>query len=420
MKVPSIKQLRDKVPSIKEIKTKVSGLRDDISTRVPNLKELRNKVSTINFKDLHLSDINSSLKNLSSKVPNWKELTSKVNGLKELNLKMPNLLANSHINTIFPVYIAQNLKVRYVRERLHTPDDDFIDCDWVNENVTDKPTVILFHGTEGNSQSHYAKRIMYYLKSIGWRGVVPHFRGCSEEMNKSLKFYSANDTSDMTWIINQIKARTPNALFASGVSLGGNLLLKYLGENSENKLIDAAFAISVPFKLDACVNTLDNGFFNRNVYAKYFLSSLLPKIKEKAEAFEQAPKVDHKIKSLFDFNNLYISPVYGFKDAQAYHDEASCIDYLIDIKTPALILQAENDPMIPIESWPKREQLSKSIRFVATKTGGHAGFITLTKNYTEGLFRLPKFMVQYFNQQIEAERFDNNNCITLEELELEA
>lgn len=307
-----------------------------------------------------------------------------------------NILGNSHLNTIAPIYLTQNLEPQYVRERLETPDNDFIDLDWVNKDVINAPTLVLFHGTEGSSKSHYAKRIMTYLEQIGWRGVVPHFRGCSEELNRKPRFYHAGDTEDMAWILQQLRLRTSNKLFASGVSLGGNALLKHLGECPNNP-VDAAFAISVPFDLLSCIDNLDRNMFNKHIYVKHFLSSLLPKMKEYARQFGGVEYVNRKIETLDEFNNTYICQLFDFKNAYEYYEKSSCGPFLKHIAKPTLILQAENDPMIPISSWPTKDEMSDNIRFVGTKTGGHAGFLPITRNYKEALLKLPKFIVEYLS-----------------------
>jgi len=315
--------------------------------------------------------------------------------MKVSNINL-NLLTNSHLNTIMPIYLTHTLEPNYIRERLDTPDNDFIDLDWVNKEVVDQPTLVLFHGTEGSSKSHYAKRIMCYLEQIGWRGVVFHFRGCSEELNRKPRFYHAGETEDIRWILEQIKIRTPHELFAAGVSLGGNALLKYLGESPDN-IVDAAFAMSVPFDLFVSIHTLDQGMLNKRLYVKHFLSSLLPKMKEYSKLFGIFPDFNNKIETLDEFNSTYICHVFDFKDAYAYYQQSSCRPYLKKIKTPTLILQAENDPMIPVESWPKQDELAPNIKFITTKTGGHAGFLSINRNYKESLLKLPKFIIEYFS-----------------------
>jgi predicted alpha/beta-fold hydrolase len=318
------------------------------------------------------------------------------NGISALKKRMSAILANKHVNTILPMYLTQSLDPQYVRERIDTPDGDFIDLDWVNKEVCDKPTVILFHGFEGNSRSHYAKRIMYYLQQIGWRGVVPHYRGCSEEINRQPTFYHAGQTEDMTFVINEVKSRTTREIFAVGVSLGGNALLKYLGEHPDNHL-SAALAISVPFNLDICIDGMDKGF-NKYIYVKHFLASLLPKMKEYASIFDNFNYASHKVDTLDEFNNTYMCQFFDFKSSKDYYQQANCVPFLKHIQTPTMILQAENDPMVPIQAWPDKESFSPSINFIATKTGGHVGFIGFTTNLKDALLKLPKFVVTYFRQ----------------------
>src|SRR6185437_2845714 len=310
--------------------------------------------------------------------------------------RMTAILTNKHVNTILPIYLTQSLEPKYIRERIDTPDGDFIDLDWVNKDVQDQPTVILFHGFEGNSRSHYAKRIMYYVEQFGWRGVVPYYGGCSEEINRRPTFYHAGQTEDMTFVINEIKLRTDREIFAVGVSLGGNALLKYLGEHPDNQL-NAALAISVPFNLDLCISKMDQGF-NKYVYVKHFLATLLPKMKEYASMLYNFNYANHKVDTLDEFNNTYICQVFDFKNSNDYYSQANCVPFLKHIKTPTIILQAENDPMVPKVAWPSKEQLSPKVRFITTKTGGHVGFIGLTTNLKDAILKLPKFIIEYFRQ----------------------
>lgn len=318
------------------------------------------------------------------------------NHIAAIKKRMASFLTNGHINTIVPIYLTQTLDIKYTRERIDTPDHDFIDLDWVNRDVLDQPTIILFHGFEGSSRSHYSKRLMYYIKQIGWRGVVPHYRGCSEEINQQPTFYHAGETEDIKFIINEIKQRTNKEIFAVGVSLGGNVLLKYMGEHPDNPL-SAAFAMSIPFELDICTAHLDHGF-NKYVYVKHFLSTLLPKMKEYASMFDNCNYVNHKVDTLDEFNNTYVCQFFNFKNSADYYQQASCVPFLKYIQTPTLILQAQNDPMIPVTTWPDKELLAPSIQFIATKTGGHAGFIALTNNLKDALLKLPEFITEYFSQ----------------------
>jgi predicted alpha/beta-fold hydrolase len=323
-------------------------------------------------------------------------------------MKVNDFLNNSHLHTVLPIYLTQYLHPNYTRERLDTPDGDFIDLDWVNKDMTNAPTLILFHGVEGSSKSHYAKRIMYHLEQIGWRGVVPHFRGCSEELNRCMKIYHAGETSDVRWIIHQISLRTPKELFAAGVSLGGNMLLKFLGEMPQNDL-HAAVAVSTPFDLAETTSVMDHGI-NKHIYAKSFLNTLMPKMQAYAKRFHNFKYfLDHKVDTINEFSELYLCQVYGFKNAEDYYRQSSCKPYLKNIITPTMILQSRNDPLIPVNSWPTKDELSKYIKFVSTRSGGHGGFVTTNRNYREALLKLPKFIVDYLKQY---SRYDSSDIIT--------
>lgn len=319
---------------------------------------------------------------------------------------------NSHLHTVLPIYLTQNINPNYIRERLDTPDGDFIDLDWVNKDNVATPTLILFHGIEGNSKSHYAKRIMYYLEQIGWRGVVAHFRGCSEELNRKMQIYHAGDTRDARWLIEQISLRTPNELFAIGVSLGGNMLLKLLGEQSQNELC-AAVAISTPFDLAYTTNIMDHGI-NKYIYAKAFLNTLLPKMQAYATRFHNFKYfLNHRVETIDEFSQIYLCQVYDFKDANEYYQTASCKQYLKNITTPTMILQAENDPLIPVDSWPTKDDLNNYIKFVTTKSGGHVGFITPHPNYKKALLKMPKFVTDYLLQYTKNKQDKNDSNLQL-------
>ncbi len=313
------------------------------------------------------------------------------------NQRLQSLSNNGHWQTIWPRYLTNRLlNLDYQRQRIYTPDGDFIDLDWVNPGVIDKPTVILFHGMEGNSQSHYARRIMYHLQTIGWRGCVAHARGCSGELNATLSSYHAGLTSDIQLVVETVKKITPSQLFIVGISLGGNAMLKFLGENNPtSKMVNAACAISVPFDLELTSKHMNNGLSKR-LYTPYFMKSLLPKMKSYAEKFPQNFSLHPEVKTMHEFNELYITQMYSFKNAMEYYAQSSSINFLKNITIPTLLIQAINDPMIPISSLPKQKQLSPTIRFVKLNSGGHAGFVSNNRNLKKALLKLPQIMVQYY------------------------
>jgi predicted alpha/beta-fold hydrolase len=314
--------------------------------------------------------------------------------------RIKRILDNGHWQTIIPLILTNQLiKVEYLRQRVYTPDNDFIDLDWVNPDVVDKPTVILFPGMEGSSDSHYAKRVMYYLKQIGWRGVVAHARGCSGELNLTFNFYHGGFTTDLAFVIETVKKVTPAQLFVTGVSLSGNMLLKLLGENNPAaNLLNAAIAISVPFDLMAASLQIDSGL-NRRLYVPYFLKSLLPKMKQYAEKYPDLKW--QKVDSLDEFNDKYITQMYRFKSAIEYYQKSSSKFFIDKIKQPTMIIQSANDPMIPFDSWPDRVQLPDVIKFVGLNYGGHAGFVGNNEDLLAALLKLPKIMVQYYSKHLD-------------------
>lgn len=306
---------------------------------------------------------------------------------------------NSHWQTIWPLYLTKmSIKVDYFRERIDTLDADFLDLDWVNYDLDASPTLILIPGLEGGSDSHYAKRTMAYIKSIGWRGVVIHARGCGGELNKTLSFYHGGWTVDIKHCLNHVSKTSKGGVFIVGVSLGGNALLKLLAEDPDiNYQVRAAIAISVPFDLSLTSHTIDNGL-NKFLYLPYFLNSLLPKMKLYATK-HHALRYDENVKTMHKFNDHYITQLGGFKSAEEYYTKSSSIDYIEDISVPTLIIQANNDPMIPKSCWPRKINNSK-VKFRVLTYGGHAGFLRKGFNLKKALFDLPKQMVDYFEEFI--------------------
>lgn len=321
--------------------------------------------------------------------------------LKEILQKtyLSKIVDNGHWQTVVPLILTNQLiKVEYFRQRIFTLDNDFIDLDWVNQDVIDKPTVILFPGMEGNSDSHYAKRVMFYLKQIGWRGVVAHARGCSGELNNTFNFYHGGYTNDLAFVIETVGRITLKSLFAVGVSLSGNMLLKMLGErNPAADLLVATVAISVPFDLLTASMTIDSGL-NRRLYVPYFLKTLLPKMKKYAERFPDLQW--QKVNSLDEFNDKYITQMYQFKDALEYYQKSSSKFFIDKIRKPTLIIQSANDPMIPAESWPEEQILPENVKMLRLNYGGHAGFVGGGDDLMQALLKLPKIMVQYYSKYI--------------------
>lgn len=289
----------------------------------------------------------------------------------------PPWLPGGHLQTIFPAKCILKPKVQYRRERWRSPDDDFIDIDFV-DGQPGRPFIVLFHGLEGSSHSHYALALMSYVASLGWSGAVPHFRGCSGELNHAPRFYHSGDAQEVGWIVRRLTAdwrkREPSAKFyASGVSLGGNALLRWLGESQhEARIIDAAAAVSAPLDLAAGGAALSRGF--NMVYTRSFLQTLKPKCLRKLDQFPGLFDRDRMLgaRNLYEFDNVVTAPLHGYRDTDDYWHRASARHVLPDIAVPTLVLNARNDPFLPEHHLPTNASRHVTLDYPAH--GGHVGF----------------------------------------------
>ncbi|MHB8623045.1 MAG: hydrolase [Sulfuricaulis sp.] len=260
------------------------------------------------------------------------------------------------------------------RERLELPDGDFIDLDWM-ENRTG-PIVIVLHGLEGSSDSPYARGILAAFERRGWRGVVMHFRGCSGEPNRLARSYHSGDIGDLAHLIDAIHRREPQTpLAAVGYSLGGNVLLKWLGKTGEQAPLCAAVAVSVPFVLRDAADRLQQGF--SQLYQWQLLRSMRRTVVEKRGRMDLPIKVRDlsTLKSFRDFDEYVTAPLHGFDSADHYYTVSSSRQYLKDITVPTLILHAQDDPFMTEASIPRQHELSESVTLELSLRGGHVGFI---------------------------------------------
>jgi len=287
----------------------------------------------------------------------------------------PAWLPGGHAQTMWPLLIKGPLP-RYRRQRWETPDDDFIDLDWI-DGQPGAPCVALFHGLEGSSRSHYARRLMQALRDMGWHGVVVHFRGCSGEPNRLLRAYHSGDSTEIDWILRRLHALGWPALYAVGVSLGGNALLKWLAEQGAGAagVIDAAAAVSAPLDLAAANAALSAGF--NLVYARHFLRTLVPAARAKADRFPG--RIDMRraarARTLRDFDDAVTAPLHGFLGADDYYARSSAGPLLGAVRLPTLLLHAANDPFLPPAALPRRERLPAAVTLELTDRGGHVGFV---------------------------------------------
>ena len=275
-------------------------------------------------------------------------------------------LPGGHLQTIAAA-LAPAPRVAWRRERWETPDGDFVDLDWAGEQG---PLLALFHGLEGSSESHYARSIAARALECGWRCVVPHFRGCSGELNRLPRAYHSGDSEEIGWILGRLE--TP---FAAGVSLGGNALLKHLGEESRNNSIRRAVAISAPLDLAAAGRSLDRGL-SRQIYTRMFLRTLKAKTFSKLarKQISLDPSGLERAATFRQFDDLVTAPLHGFRGVDDYWARASSGPWLGRIRVPTLMLNARNDPFLPEKALEAIGALPPNLVLEFPRTGGHAGF----------------------------------------------
>ena len=289
-----------------------------------------------------------------------------------MNYPAPAWLPGGHLQTIYPALAIAKPRVAYRRERWESQDGDFVDVDFV-DGKPGKPFVVLFHGLEGSSDSHYARAMMAEVAARGWSGAVPHFRGCSGEANRAPRFYHSGDAGEIDWILRRLRARTEGRLYAVGVSLGGNALLRWLGESQHQaELVDAACAVSAPLDLARGGEALGSGF-NR-IYTRMFLRSLKPKCLAKLNDFPGLFDRDALLAAndLYAFDNVVTAPLHGYRDTDDYWNRASAKHVLNDITVPTLVLNARNDPFLPGIYLPASAAPCVTLDF--PEHGGHVGF----------------------------------------------
>ena len=279
-----------------------------------------------------------------------------------------------HMQTLWPYLFRRTPHVELRRERLELPDGDFLDLDWT-DNIHG-PIVIVLHGLEGSSDSKYARGLLKAVHEHGWRGVVMHFRGCSGEPNRLPRSYHSGETGDLAYVVDLLRQREPDApLFVVGFSLGGNVLLKWLGEVGSQAPIKAAVAVSVPFLLGESAKRLDQGF--SRVYQWGLMRSMRNAVAEKRRRMKLPLKIENlsALKTFRDFDEHVTAVLHGFAGADDYYARSSSRQYLKGIQIPTLIVQSRDDPFMTDAVIPQNEELSTAIELELYDSGGHVGFV---------------------------------------------
>jgi uncharacterized protein len=284
--------------------------------------------------------------------------------------RAPWWLPGGHLQTIAAA-LMHVPRIAWSRERWETPDGDFIDLDWAG---TKGPLMALFHGLEGSSASPYARAIAAQALADGWRCVVPHFRGCSGELNRLPRAYHSGDSAEIAWILQALSGKAEK-LYGCGISLGGNALLKYLGEQGEKAAILKAVAISAPLDLAAAGRSLDAGL-SREIYTRIFLKTLKKKTFAKLNRKQIAIDAGRlkRARTFWEFDDTVTAPLHGFLGADDYWARSSSGPWLGRIRVPTLVLNARNDPFMPQESLDALPEPAPNVVLEFPRTGGHAGF----------------------------------------------
>jgi predicted alpha/beta-fold hydrolase len=301
-----------------------------------------------------------------------------------MDYKAPAWLPGGHAQTIWSALYAQKrhqAPVPMHRERWTTPDGDFIDVDKQMASSKKRPLLVLFHGLEGSSDSHYAQAFADWAHEHDVQLAIPHFRGCSGQINLSPRAYHSGDHEEIDWVLKRLrqvhKAQQGEWLLAVGVSLGGNALMRWAAEQGHEatKTADAIASICSPLDLAMSGDAIGKGL-NRYIYTPMFLKSMKPKALAKWAQFPGLFDKDAMLnaKDLYEFDNVFTAPLHGFKNTLDYWAKASAKPLMQAIHLPALALNAQNDPFVPASSLPQHKDVSRSVTLWQPEQGGHVGF----------------------------------------------
>ncbi len=301
-----------------------------------------------------------------------------------MQYQAPWWLPGGHLQTIWSALYARPRRARprpLQRERWSTPDGDFIQVDRQQASSDTRPLVVMFHGLEGSSGSHYAQACADWAAEHDVHWVMPHFRGCGGELNHAPRAYHSGDHQEIDWILRRLRqqhsAQGGRHLLAAGVSLGGNALMRWAGEHGQSaqEVVDAVAAICSPLDLAASGQAIGRGF-NRQVYTRMFLRSMKPKALAKLRQHPGLFSAQRlrAARDLFEFDNVFTAPLHGFKDTHDYWRRASAKPLLHRVRVPALLVNPLNDPFVPAHSLPRPHEVSPSVTLWQPRHGGHVGF----------------------------------------------
>jgi predicted alpha/beta-fold hydrolase len=287
--------------------------------------------------------------------------------------------------------------------RWDTPDGDFIDIDHSEHTVNDRaPLVVMFHGLEGNVDSHYVQAMATVAQQRGWAFALVHFRGCSGEINRAPRAYHSGDHEEIDWILKRFaQQNSQRSRRAVGISLGGNALMRWAGEHGGTavRVVDSVVSVCSPLDLTASGHAIGRGF-NRWVYTPRFLRTMKPKAVQKWQQFPGLFDLEAALraKDLFEFDNVFTAPLHGFRDTDDYWMRAAAKPVMRHIGLPALAINALNDPFVPASSLPQVRDVSPDVTLWQPLQGGHVGFARGAWTWPGDVRALPEAVAQWWEQ----------------------
>lgn len=306
-------------------------------------------------------------------------------------------LKNPHLQSLFPTFARRRLQIERQRELLELPDGDFLDIDHIGKG--EDLTIIILYGMAGSANSPYVKGLMQAIIKRGWRGVLMYYRGCSGQPNRLPQTYHLGQTNDLTLLFNYLHNTCPKTrLAAVGYSMGGNLLLKWLGENPQQSLIQAAVAVSAPYDLRAASAAIRQG------KGRFYQWLLLRDLRRYVNNKYQYPNATISLKSIAEVKSFWsldekvTAPMNGFRNAVDYYHRSSCGPWIKYITTPTLIIHAKDDPMIPAATIPPNNAFTQTVTLELSEYGGHVGFVGGSLHKPD--FWLDKRIPEFLKEQL--------------------
>ena len=313
-------------------------------------------------------------------------------------------LRNRHAQTIYPsLPWPQAPRPDLTRRTLELPDGDITVVDWLagSPQITDStPLLIVLHGLESSAESTYARQMLQAAHEHGWHAAVLHFRDCGDYRNRLPRRYHAGETNDLRYFLNKLRtAGQDGPIMAAGYSLGGNVLLKYLGEDGVTTPLHAAAAVCVPLDLHVCAEALTRGF--SRVYQHHLLKRMKNAVRRKFDphtaAFDWQRTMNAR--TFAEFDDAVTAPLHGFSGKDEYYDRCSSVGYLKQIERPTLIISSRDDPFMSPEMIPAPQDLSDKVTLEVSEKGGHVGFVSGGSPWNPRYY-LPNRIIGFLEAQI--------------------